>query len=47
MERFKRATARFVNQRLEVPQSPLWQKEWFDHWSRSPQEDDKIVSYIR
>ena len=47
MERFKRATARFVNQRLKVPQSPLWQKEWFDHWSRSPQEDDKIVSYIR
>jgi REP element-mobilizing transposase RayT len=24
----------------------FWQREWFDHWSRSPQEDDKIISYI-
>ena len=24
----------------------FWQREWFDHWSRGPQEDDKIISYI-
>ena len=47
MERFKRATTRFVNQKLRPPMNPLWQNEWFDHWSRSPQEDDWIVSYIR
>jgi hypothetical protein len=46
MMRFKRATAHFVNKHLEQPLNPLWQEEWFDHWSRSPQEDDKIVSYI-
>jgi REP element-mobilizing transposase RayT len=27
--------------------SPFWQKEWFDHWSRSLPEDDSIASYIR
>jgi putative transposase len=25
----------------------LWQREWFDHWSRSDEEDDRIVRYIR
>jgi len=29
-----------------VASNRFWQREWFDHWSRSPQEDDKIVSYI-
>ena len=47
MERFKRATARFIG-RLECSApKPFWQTEWFDHWSRSPQEDDRIESYIR
>ncbi len=26
---------------------PVWQKEWFDHWSRSLAEDDRIQAYIR
>ena len=47
MERFKRATAHFVGRLGSSVPKPLWQKEWFDHWSRSPQEDDRIVSYIR
>ena len=25
----------------------FWQREWFDHWSRSDEEDEKIVNYIR
>jgi REP element-mobilizing transposase RayT len=25
----------------------FWQDEWFDHWSRSPAEDEQIVEYIR
>ncbi len=24
-----------------------WQREWFDHWSRTPEEDNKIIKYIR
>ena len=47
MERFKRATARFVSRGVSSVRKPLWQSEWFDHWSRSVQEDEKIVSYIR
>jgi REP element-mobilizing transposase RayT len=47
MERFKRTTARFIKLNVPSVQKPLWQSEWFDHWSRSVQEDDKIVSYIR
>jgi REP element-mobilizing transposase RayT len=26
---------------------PVWQREWFDHWSRSPDEDDRIQAYLR
>jgi len=47
MERFKRSTAHFVFSCAPSMRRPLWQSEWFDHWSRSVQEDDKIVSYIR
>ena len=25
----------------------FWQREWFDHWSRSDQQDDRISGYIR
>ncbi len=27
--------------------SRFWQREWFDHWSRSDEEDEKIARYIR
>ena len=46
MRDFKRYTGRACNAKLGRAGSRFWQKEWFDHWSRSPQEDDKIVSYI-
>ncbi len=44
---FKRYTARQVNQCLGTVGKRFWQSEWFDHWSRSPLEDDKIITYIR
>lgn len=47
MRGFKRYTARACNAALGREGKRFWQKEWFDHWSRSTQEDDKIVSYIR
>ena len=25
----------------------FWQTEWFDHWSRSDEEDEQIARYIR
>ena len=25
----------------------FWQREWFDHWSRSDEEDERIAIYIR
>jgi len=25
----------------------FWQREWFDHWSRSDEEDERIMLYIR
>lgn len=25
----------------------FWQREWFDHWSRSDDEDERIMLYIR
>ena len=27
--------------------SRFWQREWFDHWSRSDEEDERISRYIR
>ncbi|MBN1669936.1 MAG: transposase [Kiritimatiellae bacterium] len=47
MRDFKRYTGRACNQVLNRKGMRFWQREWFDHWSRSVQEDDKIVSYIR
>ena len=47
MRGFKRYTSKTCNQLLEREGQRFWQREWFDHWSRSAPEDDKIVSYIR
>ena len=47
MRSFKRYTGRACNQALGREGKRFWQQEWFDHWSRSPGEDDSIVSYIR
>jgi len=44
---FKRWTATQAGRALGIPGSSLWQREWFDHWSRSVAEDERIVRYIR
>lgn len=51
---FKRYTSRRI---LGVPSSTetdalpvrhsFWQREWFDHWSRSQDEDERFAEYIR
>ena len=47
IEDFKHVTARQVNKALMRTGYPLWQREWFDHWSRSAAQDEKIINYIR
>jgi REP element-mobilizing transposase RayT len=48
LEQFKRWTG---HQALKLmggdAEDRFWQDEWFDHWSRSDEEDQKIVNYIR
>jgi REP element-mobilizing transposase RayT len=43
-------TGEVLSGRQDLPATPtyrFWQREWFDHWSRSDEEDDRIVAYIR
>ncbi len=47
MEDFKRWTGHCAAKILGGESERFWQREWFDHWSRSDDEDDKIVEYIR
>jgi putative transposase len=47
IEQFKRWTGHQAGKLLNLESSQFWQDEWFDHWSRSPEEDEKIVHYIR
>jgi hypothetical protein len=32
---------------LSIDRGRFWQREWFDHWSRSDDEDERTVVYIR
>ena len=44
---FKHWTSREAKRLLNLPLGArFWQREWFDHWSRSAEEDEKIKSYI-
>jgi REP element-mobilizing transposase RayT len=47
MNDFKRWTGHEAGKLLRLDADRFWQREWFDHWSRSDEEDDKIVRYIR
>jgi REP element-mobilizing transposase RayT len=47
LEGFKRRTARFAAPLLGIKGEDFWQREWFDHWSRGPQQDERIKRYIR
>jgi REP element-mobilizing transposase RayT len=44
---FKRWTGRQAAEHLGRKGERFWQREWFDHWSRSPTEDERIAAYIR
>ncbi len=47
LEQFKRWTGHEAAQILSLDEGRFWQDEWFDHWSRSDEEDEKICAYIR
>lgn len=47
LEGFRRWTGHQAAKLAKLPQQRFWQDEWFDHWSRSDEEDDRIVAYIR
>ncbi len=44
---FKRWTTNRIAESVGLEGERLWQKEWFDHWSRSDEEDERIAAYIR
>jgi REP element-mobilizing transposase RayT len=47
LEDFKEWTGRKAGTFVRLDGQRFWQKEWFDHWSRSGEEDERIVAYIR
>jgi REP element-mobilizing transposase RayT len=47
LEDFKRWTGHRAAKLLPGDSERIWQREWFDHWSRSDEEDEKIARYIR
>ncbi len=47
LENFKGWTARRIAASVGLSQNRFWQREWFDHWSRSDEEDERIVAYIQ
>jgi REP element-mobilizing transposase RayT len=47
LEQFKRWTGHEAAKLLGREGPRFWQDEWFDHWSRSDEEDEKIIEYIR
>ena len=47
LEDFKRWTGHRAARLLGIDGRRFWQDEWFDHWSRSDAEDERVVRYIR
>ena len=47
LEAFKHWTAREAKRLLGLGDTRFWQREWFDHWSRSAQQDEDISHYIQ
>jgi len=44
---FKRKTSTEIRKKVGFEGEHLWHREWFDHWSRSGEQDDRIRKYIR
>jgi hypothetical protein len=47
LEDFKRWTGHRGMELLRNAVERFWQDEWFDHWSRSDEQDERIREYIR
>jgi REP element-mobilizing transposase RayT len=47
LEDFKCWTGHKASAILKTNAERFWQREWFDHWSRSDEEDERICRYIR
>ena len=47
LEDFKRWTGHRAALLLKNDGERFWQRDWFDHWSRSDEEDERIVRYIQ
>ncbi len=47
LEDFKRWTGHQAAKIIAIESERFWQREWFDHWSRSDLEDERIMQYIR
>ncbi len=47
LEQFKRWTGHQAAKCLDSDKQRFWQDEWLDHWSRSDEEDEKFIAYIR
>ncbi len=47
LQDFKRWTGHRAAEILGADGERFWQREWFDHWSRSDTEDDRIIRYIQ
>lgn len=46
-ESFKERTGRLSLKALNLKGDHFWQREWFDHWIRTPEEEAAIIEYIR
>ena len=46
LEDFKRWTGHQAGKLADLPDGRFWQDEWFDHWSRSDEQDENIIRYI-
>ncbi|MCL4206839.1 MAG: hypothetical protein KJ000_30525 [Pirellulaceae bacterium] len=47
LENFKTWTGGQAGRLLQMDGERFWQGEWFDHWSRSDEQDERIVAYLR
>jgi REP element-mobilizing transposase RayT len=47
LEDFKRWTGHQTGKILGMAGDRFWQREWFDHWSRLDEQDERIAAYIR
>jgi len=47
LQGFKEWTGREAAGIVALKHGRFWQREWFDHWARTPEEGEKIKDYIQ